>query len=104
MAKEAPLHIVAYSLAGLDLRYALSRSPELQAITKSLITVGTPHKGSFLAQQFRRRMIDREHIDPICRVLGIQNRYFEEANPENMQDFNLVAANSSKVNVRQAVI
>ncbi|KAM3147442.1 hypothetical protein pb186bvf_000249 [Paramecium bursaria] len=96
--KQEKLSLVGFSLAGLDLRYALSG---IDSVTQ-LITVGTPHKGSFLAEGYRRQEIQRGFIDPISRVIGVQTKYFEEVNPQNIRDFNFVTPN--KENVRYSSI
>lgn len=43
------LHIIAHSMGGLDLRYALNHS-DIAPYTASLTTVATPHRGTALAE------------------------------------------------------
>lgn len=47
---SAPVHIIAHSMGGLDARYALHRDVRgLRARVASLSTIGTPHRGSPIA-------------------------------------------------------
>ncbi|MCX7097810.1 MAG: hypothetical protein NTV43_07905 [Methylococcales bacterium] len=43
------VHIIAHGLGGLDARYLLRHYPDLARRVKSLVTIGTPHRGSVLA-------------------------------------------------------
>ncbi|CAD8119005.1 unnamed protein product [Paramecium sonneborni] len=90
-----PIHLIGYGIAGLDLRYALSQNNNIRA--KSLITIGTPHRGSILSDLYRRKRIEDDVIEPICRVLGVKKNYFEEINTENIRDFNLVTTNKENI-------
>ena len=44
-----PVHILAHSMGGLDARWALRHVPGLAARVKTLVTIGTPHHGSPVA-------------------------------------------------------
>jgi triacylglycerol lipase len=43
------IHIFAHSMGGLDARYALTHYPELASRVLTLVTIGTPHRGSPVA-------------------------------------------------------
>lgn len=43
------VHIIAHSMGGLDARYALAHDPALAERIKTLVTIGTPHRGSPVA-------------------------------------------------------
>lgn len=43
------IHIIAHSMGGLDARYALAHFPDLGKRVKTLVTIGTPHRGSPVA-------------------------------------------------------
>jgi triacylglycerol lipase len=43
------VHIIAHSMGGLDARFALAHFPDLAARVKTLVTIGTPHRGSPVA-------------------------------------------------------
>lgn len=44
-----PVHIIAHSMGGLDARQAIARHPAETARVLSLTTIGTPHRGSEVA-------------------------------------------------------
>jgi triacylglycerol lipase len=46
---EGKVHILAHSMGGLDARYALAHYPELASRVSTLVTIGTPHRGSPVA-------------------------------------------------------
>jgi triacylglycerol lipase len=43
------LHIIAHSMGGLDARHALAHVPHVKDRVATLVTIGTPHKGSPVA-------------------------------------------------------
>jgi triacylglycerol lipase len=43
------LHVIAYSMGGLDMRHALLHEPIVSDRVATLMTIGTPHKGSLVA-------------------------------------------------------
>lgn len=50
---EEQVHILAHSMGGLDARWALRNVPGLSARVKTLVTIGTPHQGSPVADAIR---------------------------------------------------
>ena len=48
-ASEDPLHVIAHSMGGLDARYAIRNVPQVADRVKTLVTIGTPHRGSPVA-------------------------------------------------------
>lgn len=49
VSENEEIHIIAHSMGGLDARYALAKFPKLANQVKTLITIGTPHHGSPVA-------------------------------------------------------
>ncbi|QWF71731.1 hypothetical protein KEF85_04435 [Methylomonas paludis] len=47
--ENQPVHIIAHSMGGLDARQALAADSQLAAQVKTLVTIGTPHQGSPVA-------------------------------------------------------
>lgn len=47
--EDEKIHIIAHSMGGLDARYALAKFPKLAKQVKTLVTIGTPHNGSPVA-------------------------------------------------------
>jgi triacylglycerol lipase len=43
------LHVIAHSLGGLDARYALANVAGVADVVQTLVTIGTPHRGSPVA-------------------------------------------------------
>ena len=87
-------HIIAHSMGGLDARYALTRVDGVKAIVSTLITIGTPHQGSEVADAIVSHTGPLfEELEPLltaCRldVDGLQNlttdsvRRFNEDTPD----------------------
>jgi triacylglycerol lipase len=46
---QDPLHIIAHSMGGMDARYAVRNVPGVAERVKTLVTIGTPHRGSAVA-------------------------------------------------------
>jgi triacylglycerol lipase len=46
---QDPLHIIAHSMGGMDARYALRNRAGVAERVKTLVTIGTPHRGSPVA-------------------------------------------------------
>jgi len=93
----AGVNIIAHSMGGLDARYMIARLGMADRVA-SLVTIGTPHLGSTLAdyrldeQELPRRLIAR--LEPLgldltgfldlttrrCRALGVEHEPVEAAN------------------------
>eukprot|EP01016_Furgasonia_blochmanni_P054225 TRINITY_DN8906_c0_g1_i10.p1 TRINITY_DN8906_c0_g1~~TRINITY_DN8906_c0_g1_i10.p1 ORF type:complete len:299 (-),score=60.13 TRINITY_DN8906_c0_g1_i10:166-1062(-) len=90
------VHVIAHSLAGLDMRYFLTKEAGSKYV-KTLITLGTPHGGSYLADCFDSKKIGEDHIEPLSRALGVPYKSFAEVNPKNMFGFNMTTLNAANV-------
>ncbi|HUM14219.1 MAG TPA: hypothetical protein VL086_00890 [Candidatus Nitrosotalea sp.] len=72
-----PIHIVAHSMGGLDARYLLRRNLSgLAGRIASLSTIGSPHRGSPIADfivgpEPDRRMMRRRLYNGLRRVVGV---------------------------------
>jgi triacylglycerol lipase len=98
---KAPTHIVAHSMGGLDSRYILSpgNSQNIGHLITSLTTIGTPHKGSPLADLFFagfNPIVDFSklwfNVDGIMRSLsksGIKKDGIHDLTTAEMRKFNL---------------
>lgn len=49
VAPGEPLHVIAHSMGGLDARFALAHVPGVKERVATLVTIGTPHAGSTVA-------------------------------------------------------
>jgi len=47
-----PLHIIAHSMGGLDARFLITHLPDVGKRVATLVTIGTPHGGSPVANAF----------------------------------------------------
>ncbi len=52
---QDPFHVIAHSMGGLDARYALANIDGVAARVKTLVTIGTPHRGSPVADAVASR-------------------------------------------------
>lgn len=43
------VHVIAHSMGGLDMRFALANVPDFAQVVATLVTIGTPHRGSPVA-------------------------------------------------------
>jgi triacylglycerol lipase len=59
IAAADPIHIIAHSMGGLDARHAITRVKGTAERVKSLVTIGTPHRGSPVATALA------DHTDPL---------------------------------------
>lgn len=55
VAADTRVHILAHSLGGLDARHALARVDGFAERVATLVTIGTPHRGSPVADAIARR-------------------------------------------------
>jgi triacylglycerol lipase len=53
---EANLHIIAHSMGGLDARFAMKNCAQVAERVKTLVTIGTPHRGSPVADAIENHM------------------------------------------------
>jgi triacylglycerol lipase len=52
---RAPVHVIAHSMGGLDARWAIAHRPDETKDVLSLVTIGTPHRGSEVADAIADR-------------------------------------------------
>jgi triacylglycerol lipase len=90
------IHIIAHSMGGLDARYAIAHVPGFAGRIATLVTIGTPHRGSpvadavvsgtgplcagipaFLLQQLER---NAGALHDLTTEFGVQ---FDESTPDN---------------------
>jgi triacylglycerol lipase len=50
-----PVHVIAHSMGGLDARWAIANRPDETRDVRSLVTIGTPHRGSEVADAITQR-------------------------------------------------
>jgi len=50
------VHVIGHSAGGLDIRHALHNHPNLQKYIASITTMGSPHKGTAIADRYLERL------------------------------------------------
>jgi pimeloyl-ACP methyl ester carboxylesterase len=78
-AGQPRVHLIGHSLGGLIARYAVQELG-LDTATRSVVTVGTPHRGTLLARlgpgpaaaQLRPRSTLLRHLPPLEQTHGVQ--------------------------------
>jgi triacylglycerol lipase len=79
------IDLIAHSLGGLDARYALCHLGLARRV-RSLVTVGTPHHGTPLADLARRGPLD--FVRRLVRAVGIPVEALDWLTPAALADFN----------------
>ena len=67
---DEPVNIIAHSMGGLDARCMITQL-DMAARVKSLTTVATPHRGTYLAEWFQEMYRRRVPLLPAMEVMGI---------------------------------
>ncbi len=81
---DNPLHVIAHSMGGLDARYALCNVANVAARVKTLVTIGTPHRGSPVADAVAN------HTDPLFAYIPKPLVALLEANAGGLRDLTTV--------------
>ncbi len=88
---EAKVNIVAHSMGGLDARYAIAKLG-LDDRVASLTTVGTPHRGTPLAEAGIRFGVGRA-----LQPFGVRVGVLEDLTPRRMESFNAEVEDARRV-------
>ena len=80
------LTLVAHSLGGLDARWAVARDPALAARVATLITIGTPHRGTPIADLFATGAPDK--LRAVLARLGLGTDALDWLTTKRLDDFN----------------
>jgi triacylglycerol lipase len=90
------VNIVAHSMGGLDARYAITRLG-LSKRVASLTTIGTPHRGTPLADLGTELLGERLGLRKMCEALGIGVDAFYDVTSSRMTAFNREVEDASGV-------
>jgi len=82
---HARIDLIAHSLGGLDARYALAHLGLAKRV-RSLVTVGTPHRGSPIADLLHKGPLD--WVRRLVSVLGMPVEALEWLSTESLEQFN----------------
>jgi len=82
-----PVNIVAHSMGGLDARYLISHLGMADQV-RSLTTLSTPHRGSFMADWFSANFDRGVPLLGALRALGVSVEGFNDCRPSVCRIFN----------------
>jgi triacylglycerol lipase len=80
------VNLVAHSMGGLDARYAIAKLG-LEKKVASLVTIGTPHRGTPIADR-GSRVLSTLGLGKLARTLGFDLAAFEDLTIPSMERFN----------------
>lgn len=89
LSPNTPVNVVAHSMGGLDARYMISclRHPDVKV--GALVTVGTPHRGSPVADRALAAFGGSETLERVVSPLGLDIEGVSQLTTEHMtKDFN----------------
>jgi triacylglycerol lipase len=84
-APNEPVHLFGHSMGGLDARYLISRLGMAERVL-SLTTLGTPHRGTTVADWGMRRF--KTVVGPVLDFFGLPYRAFEDLTVARSVEFN----------------
>jgi triacylglycerol lipase len=82
-----PINLVAHSMGGLDARYLITQLGMADQV-KTLTTISTPHRGSYMADWFRANFDRRVPLLGALRAMGISVEGFNDCRPSVCRLFN----------------
>jgi triacylglycerol lipase len=84
---DEPVNLVAHSMGGLDARYMVTRLNMADRV-RSLTTISTPHRGTYLADWFLANFRRRVPLLLAMEALGVNVDGFSDCRPSACRDFN----------------
>ncbi|GIW82412.1 MAG: hypothetical protein KatS3mg105_4219 [Gemmatales bacterium] len=82
-----PINLIAHSMGGLDARYLITHLGFANRV-KSLTTISTPHRGTYLADWFQENFRRRVPLLLALETLGINVKGFSDCRLEPCKRFN----------------
>ena len=96
MIPERRVNIIAHSMGGLDARFAISKLGIGHRVA-SLITIGTPHHGTPLADHGVSLLGNRLRLRALGRLLGMRLDAFDNLTTEYLCTFNRDVSDAKRV-------
>ncbi len=93
---DEPVNIVAHSMGGLDARFMISHLGMADRV-RSLTTIATPHRGSYMADWFQANFRQRVPLLLALEALGFNVNGFGDCRPDACREFNSRTADSPNV-------
>jgi triacylglycerol lipase len=91
-----PVNLIAHSMGGLDARYLISHLAMANRV-RSLTTISTPHRGTYLADWFLQTFDWRLPLMATLQVLGYDLDGFRDCRPTVCQRFNELTPDDPRV-------
>jgi triacylglycerol lipase len=93
---DEPVNLVAHSMGGLDARYMITYLDMADRV-RTLTTISTPHRGSYLADWFQSHFRERVPILYALETIGMNVDGFRDVRPEICRRFNAATPDQPKV-------
>jgi triacylglycerol lipase len=84
---DEPINLIAHSMGGLDARYLITHL-DMGDRVRSLTTISTPHRGSYLADWFLANYRDRVPLLLAFEAFGVNVDGFRACRPAVCREFN----------------
>jgi triacylglycerol lipase len=84
---DEPINIVAHSMGGLDARYLITHLGLADKV-RSLTTIATPHRGTYLVDWFLANFRSRVPLLLAMEAMGMNVDGFRDCRPSACRDFN----------------
>jgi triacylglycerol lipase len=84
---DEPVNLIAHSMGGLDCRFLISRLGLADRV-RSLTTVASPHRGSYLADWFLANYRNRVPLLLMLEAAGVNLAGFRDCRPSACAEFN----------------
>jgi triacylglycerol lipase len=93
---DEPVNLIAHSMGGLDARYMITHLNMAEHV-RSLTTICTPHRGSYLADWFRANYRNRVPLLLALQAAGVNVDGFGDCRPGVCAEFNARTPNVAGV-------
>jgi pimeloyl-ACP methyl ester carboxylesterase len=84
---DEPVNVIAHSMGGLDARYLITHLGMADRV-RSLTTIATPHRGTYLAEWFISSYRQRVPLLLALEAMGINVDGFRDCRPDACKEFN----------------
>jgi triacylglycerol lipase len=84
---DEPVNVIAHSMGGLDARYLITHLGLADRV-RSLTTIATPHRGTYLAEWFISAYRQRVPLLLALEAMGINVDGFRDCRPDTCKEFN----------------
>lgn len=98
-AKDEPVHLFSHSMGGLDSRFLITRLEQYRRVL-TLTTIGTPHRGTVIADSGMGIIPTAPWIRWSLCQLGFQAEAIENLTTESMAKFNELTPDMPEVRYR----